>query len=60
MADIPGGIKVTSFISPTDTTDTFPTHDSIFGKGGLRTVDTTTTRNNIPDARRSEGMMVTL
>lgn len=58
MADIPGGIKVTSFISPTDTTDTFPTHDSVFGKGGLRTVDTTTSRDAIPAARRSEGMMV--
>lgn len=58
MADIPGGIKVTSFISPTDTTDTFPTHDSIYGKGGLRTVDSTTSRDAITSARRSEGMMV--
>ena len=58
MADIPGGIKVTSFISPTDDTDTFPTHDSIYGKGGLRTVAEISDRDGITPARRSEGMMV--
>ena len=58
MADIPGGIKVTSFISPTDDTDTFPTHSSIYGKGGWTEVASNTERDEITSDRRSEGMAV--
>jgi hypothetical protein len=58
MADIPGGIKVTSFISPTDDTDTFPTHSSIYGQGGWTETASTTTRDAITTDRRSEGMAV--
>jgi len=58
MADILGSVKITGFISPTDTNDSFATHDAIYGKGGLRSVDTIDSRNAITTARRSEGMMV--
>ena len=47
MAKISGGIPVTSFISPTDDTDTFATHNEEYGKGGYRTVDNATERQAI-------------
>jgi hypothetical protein len=58
MAQIPNSVRVGGFIAPSDTGDTYPSHDAIYGKGGLRGVSTTTVRDAIPDARRSEGMMV--
>lgn len=58
MAAISGGIAITGFVSPTDSTDTYATHVDIYGKGGLRSVADTDARDAIPADRRSEGMFV--
>jgi hypothetical protein len=58
VATIPGSIRVTGFIAPTDTTDTYPTHDDTYGKGGYRVVANFTERNAIPEDRRKEGLLV--
>jgi len=50
---LPAGIGTTA------STDTFPTHYSELGKGGHRTTNTTTERNNITTERREFGMLVT-
>jgi hypothetical protein len=56
MTDFPGGVEVTGYLSPSATTDTYPTHDSRFGMGGGHEVADLTARNAIPSARRREGM----
>lgn len=58
MAVIPNSVTVAGFIAPTDSADTYPSHDAVYGKGGLRSVADDTTRDAIPTARRSEGMFV--
>ena len=57
MADIPG-TNIISKMVPTDDADTFPTHDSLYGKGGHKEVADITARNAITSDRRSEGMEV--
>lgn len=57
MAQIPG-TNVVAPVVPFDTTDTHPSHDALYGKGGYRTVATTGERNAIPAARRAAGMLV--
>jgi hypothetical protein len=52
------GTLVVSRIVPTDSLDTYATHDADFGRGGQRTVDTIFERDAIPDQRRKEGMLV--
>jgi hypothetical protein len=52
------GVKITGTIVPTDTTDTYPTHDSQYGKGGYISVTDITSRDNISSFRRTEGMLV--
>ncbi len=59
MAAIPGSVRVTGFIAPSDTTDLYPSHDAIWGRGGLRSVADAAERNAITDQRRAEGMIVT-
>ena len=58
MADITGGVKITGFISPTDSLDTYAVIDPLYGIDGLRSVSGSTEKNAIPDARRREGMVV--
>jgi hypothetical protein len=58
MANIIGGVQVTGFISPTDSSDTYAVIDPIYGVDGLRSVTGTTERNNITTERRREGMLV--
>lgn len=58
MAEIKNTIKISAPISPYSTVDTYPTHFSIFGKGGLKSVQSLQERNNIPEERREEGMLV--
>lgn len=55
---IPGTTTVPAKIAPSSLLDTYATHDEQFGQGGFRTVATITDRNNIPNARRKEGMIV--
>ena len=58
MAIIPGSVRVGGFIAPTDSTDTYATHDDVYGKGGWRSVADNTARDAIPADRRKEGMAV--
>jgi hypothetical protein len=53
---IPGTVQVTGQIAPTDPSDTFPTHDVNYGKGGFVHATTTVARDNIPAERRRAGM----
>jgi len=57
MAQIPGTVPVAGQIAPTDDLDTYPSHDSIWGKGGTRSVADLTARDAITTERRTEGMM---
>ena len=58
MASIPGSVRVGGFIAPSDTIDTYATHDSLYGRGGLKEVSSTEERDAIPADRRREGMIV--
>lgn len=57
MPLIPGTV-VTSGLSPGNALNTHETHRAFYGKGGYRTVTTTTARNQITPLRREEGMLV--
>lgn len=52
------GTVLASGIVPGTTEDKFPTHYAEYGKGGFRTVKSITERDNIPEERREEGMLV--
>ncbi len=58
MADIEKTLKISAPISPYSTIDSYPTHLSIYGKGGLKSVQSIAERNEIPEERREEGMLV--
>jgi len=58
MAKFNGTVILSGMISPTDTTDAYPTHEDILGKGGYSSVDTLELRDNISTLRRKQGMMV--
>lgn len=58
MASIPGGVRFTGFVAPSDSTDTYAVIDPIYGKGGYREVADVTERDAITTARRRLGMMV--
>jgi hypothetical protein len=60
MAGITGGVVVTGPISPTATSNIYPTHDSIYGKGGWREVGSTGEMYSISDERKSIGMAVSV
>lgn len=53
-----GGTTVISPIRPSDSNDTYPSHEAIYGKGGFRSVDSIAARDAIPSARREAGMLV--
>ena len=50
MSLIPG-TNVGAPVVPYDTSDSYPSHEALYGLGGLRTVATTTARNAIPVQR---------
>lgn len=58
MAIIPDSIRLTGFIAPTDSTDTFAVTNPTWGLGGLRRVSGTTERDSITTGRRESGMLV--
>ena len=58
MAEASTGLKVSAPIVPYSLVDVYPTHLSIFGEGGLKSVETIADRNAIPEERREEGMIV--
>lgn len=53
-----GGVEIIGFISPTDTNDTYPVIDPLYGIDGLRNVNSLSDLNNIPQPRRRAGMVV--
>ena len=57
MAKLQGTI-LASKIVPTDSLDTYATHDDTYGRGGHRSVDTIVERDEISPERRKEGMTV--
>lgn len=57
LKNIPG-VNVTSCIVPCTELDNYPTHDSQYGIGGWREVDTIEERDAIPTERRRVGMAV--
>lgn len=52
------GTHVSDTLYPFDTTDTYATHDALYGKGGFRSVNTTQERDAITSDRRTPGMFV--
>jgi hypothetical protein len=58
MAAIPGTIRVTGPIAPTDTTDVYASHMARWGQGGVRSVADKPARNAITTERREAGMLV--
>ena len=57
MAKLQGTI-LASKIVPTDSLDTYATHEDKYGRGGHRSVDTIVERDEISPERRKEGMTV--
>jgi hypothetical protein len=55
-----GSVPMPGTIGVTNQADVYPTHYDFMGKGGHRTVDTRANITNIPAARRSFGMLVTV
>ena len=58
MAPIPGSVRVTGFIAPSDSTDTYAAQDEMYNRGGWRTVADIVARNAITPDRRKVGMIV--
>lgn len=52
------GTNIAASIVPFDSRDQYNTHDSIYGKGGFREVDTLEDRDQITKQRRRQGMLV--
>ena len=52
------GTNLVAKIVPFDNADIYPTHDSIYGLGGWREVDSVAARDAIPVERLREGMVV--
>lgn len=52
------GTNIAASIVPFTTEDTFPTHLSIYGKGGWREVENISERDSISNDRRNIGMVV--
>jgi hypothetical protein len=57
MSIIPGGVRITGFISPNSGTDTYAVIDPIYGIDGLRSVTSSVERNAITTLRRRMGMI---
>lgn len=58
MSVIPGAVPFAGFVGPTDSTDTYPVTNPIYGLGGLRSVPDMTSLSAITTQRREPGMLV--
>jgi len=58
MANIAGSIPIGGFIAPTDINDVYATQDERFNRGGYRSVETITDRDNVTPDRRTIGMLI--
>lgn len=52
------GTNISAPMVPFTEQDTFPTHMAKYGKGGYHCVQTIAERDNIPEERRENGMLV--
>lgn len=52
------GTNIAAKVAPFTTDDTYPTHDDVYGLGGLMAVADSTERDTVPPARQKLGMMV--
>jgi len=52
------GTNVLAPVVPFDTTDSHPSHEARYGKGGYRSVSDIAERDAIPALRREAGMLV--
>jgi hypothetical protein len=57
MSSFNSQASITGTLKPAGATDTYPTHDAIYGKGGCMQVNTVTARDAIPTDRRTLGML---
>jgi len=57
MAELKGTV-IASRIVPSDSLDTYATHDADYGRGGYRSVADLAERDSIPEPRRKVGMKV--
>jgi len=58
MGAIPGSVRVTGFIAPTDSEDTYPVTDTIYGVDGLRNFSgDSSVLSGITVQRRRAGMI---
>lgn len=57
MTLIPG-TNIGAQVVPYDSADSYPSHYALYGKGGLRTVQSITERNSIPVQRLEKGNLV--
>ena len=58
MAKYNGTVVLTGMISPTDTNDTYPTHEDILGKGGYRSVSSYEEMTGMAESKIKNGMLV--
>ena len=58
MAPILGGVRLTGFACPSDSTDVYPVIDNTYGIGGFREVADIPARDGITSERRRLGMLV--
>ena len=57
---IPNTVQITGQLAPSALTDTFPTHASNYGKGGVHNVASLAERDAITTQRRVAGMLCTV
>lgn len=58
MGQITGSVRMTGFIAPTDSLDTYPVTKPEYGLGGYRSVTNLVDRDTIPAERKEQGMLV--
>jgi hypothetical protein len=58
MTAIPGSVRFTGFVAPSDSGDTYAVTDDTYHRGGFRPVANTAARDAITEDRRKVGMLV--
>lgn len=58
MAELQGTVVTSPLVPGGDSSNTYPTHDAIYGKGGWRSVKTIAERDAITEKRKTTGMIV--
>lgn len=58
MTAIPGSVRVTGFLAPSDSADTYAVTDDTYHRGGFRPVADASARDAITEGRRKVGMLV--